>query len=379
MAFKRTIRGKESAFYYVDFWIGQKGDPRAIHVNKSTKKDNLKAALELENQWKADAEEQYFKSNGAGFNNDDVLFSDALKLTWKKQWQHTKAGERPYARLQKIISLTGDIPISELFGSKGALLVDDVREALIDEKERSKQTIDMYMANFRTCLNVTKRKMQLKDLAVPEFDMFNKPHHRTRTMSRAEELELFRLMDKYDPHYAMLFKVLLDTGLRVSEGLKISYRKHIFLDQRRIMLMEDGVKMSIKNGKARAVPMTKRVHDILVKLKETHPDRPFPFKQTYMSHLFRKYRNMMGLHDDKEFVPHMLRHTCTTRLIVLGVTPPIVQQWLGHSDAKMTTHYTQLNVEHMREGAEMLDKVHETMYSISPEGSPSHDNPITGT
>jgi integrase len=74
----------------------------------------------------------------------------------------------------------------------------------------------------------------------------------------------------------------------------------------------------------------------------------------------------MGFADDKEFTPHMLRHTCTTRLIARGESPAIVQKWMGHSQAKMTEHYTQLGVEDMRGGAKILDTYYNNLYDEKP-------------
>ena len=37
MPFKKKIRGKPSTFYYMDFWIGKRGAPGSIHVNRSTR------------------------------------------------------------------------------------------------------------------------------------------------------------------------------------------------------------------------------------------------------------------------------------------------------------------------------------------------------
>lgn len=368
MAFKRKINGKHSTFYYVDFRIGQKGDPRSIHVNRSTKLDTLEAATELENQWKAEAEEKYFNNSINVHNPDEILFSEAIKLCWKKRWQHNRAGERPLSRVEKIIDITGDVPISNLFGSSGYLLAESVRDQLIKDKDKSKSTIDLYMADMRTVINNTKQKLQLHDAVIPEIEMFKDKVRRTRTLSHAEEITLFKLMDEGHPHYAKLFRVLLDTGMRLSEGLNITYGKHIFLKERMIMITKEI--RGNKNKGVRTIPMTKRVFKILVELQEDFPTRPFPFRQTYSSNVFQKYRNMMELQDDTEFVPHMLRHTCTTRMLAARVPKVYVQKILGHSNSIMTDHYEHLVCEDMREAADVLDTLYNkirNLESISPD------------
>jgi integrase len=50
----------------------------------------------------------------------------------------------------------------------------------------------------------------------------------------------------------------------------------------------------------------------------------------------------MGLLDDPQFVPHILRHTCASRLMQAGVPMPEVQKWLGHSSISETMRYSHL-------------------------------------
>lgn len=357
MTFKKQIRGKESTFYYVDFWIGAQGAPDSIHVNKSTKKVTLNEAQAEENRLRADAEEMYFKARGDIQNHDEITLSGALELVWKQRWKHKKAGIRYYDRVKKIMDFTGDLPISELFGQSGRVLVDDITDDLNDPVERTEATVDCYLTAYRTLLNSVQEYLGMYDNTVPKIKMFRTGKRRTRTISDQEELDLFKYTDDNCPDYGDLFKVLLDTGMRLSEPLQITYQKHIFLKEHKIMLTPD----ITKTTKLRSVPMTRRVHDILLRRMENNPERPFPYEQRNCSRRFKQCRCAIGLEHDTEFVTHCLRHSCTTRLLQQGADHKKVQKWLGHSSEIMTDHYSHLVIEDLRDGAVLLDKLHKSI------------------
>lgn len=83
--------------------------------------------------------------------------------------------------------------------------------------------------------------------------------------------------------------------------------------------------------------------------------RPFPFPNYYVSKIFRKAKKKMGLADDKDFVPHALRHTCASRMVRRGVDLYIVKEILGHSSITVTERYAHLNVDRLRKGIEALE------------------------
>ena len=50
----------------------------------------------------------------------------------------------------------------------------------------------------------------------------------------------------------------------------------------------------------------------------------------------------MGLLEDDQFVPHMLRHTCASRLVSKGIQLPQVMLWMGHRNIQTTMRYSHL-------------------------------------
>jgi site-specific recombinase XerD len=48
------------------------------------------------------------------------------------------------------------------------------------------------------------------------------------------------------------------------------------------------------------------------------------------------------LGDEEDVVPHILRHTCASRLVRGGIDLRRVQMWLGHQTLEMTMRYAHL-------------------------------------
>ena len=52
---------------------------------------------------------------------------------------------------------------------------------------------------------------------------------------------------------------------------------------------------------------------------------------------------------------HVLRHTFASRLVIRGVPPKAVQDFLGHASIEMTMRYVHLTPDVSREGVKLLD------------------------
>ena len=370
MAFKKKIRGKMSRFYYVDFRIGEDGDPRVIHINRSTRSEDYKEACFIEQQWRADAEEQYFQNQSGLQTAEDITLQQAIKWTWEERWQHNSSGYKSLAQVEKLVGMIGDLPLSQLSGNQGFHVIKGVRDKLLNSTNGigrviGKTTVDRYMSALKTVLKQVEMDLEPKDFVFPRIKMYNNNKRRERILEEHEERKLFQLMDGGHPQYADLFKVMLDTGLRISEVCRLDYRKDIFLDKVQIRLQGQTTddRAGTKNQKPRTVPLTERAFKILKRRKQDNPTNPFPWSATASIRLFKTYRNKLGFAADGEFTPHMLRHTCTTRLFQLGLQGWQVQAWLGHSDSKMTAWYNHFNCEDIRIGAELLDQLHERTYN----------------
>ena len=116
---------------------------------------------------------------------------------------------------------------------------------------------------------MANREWEILD-SVPFIKLFKERKHRIRVVTLEEEMALLKILRRdipnrsesrgYFPEVADLVEVLIDTGMRLGEGLSISYKDNIDLDNEAINLYPE----MVKSGKPRCIPMTSRVKRILV-------------------------------------------------------------------------------------------------------------------
>lgn len=79
-----------------------------------------------------------------------------------------------------------------------------------------------------------------------------------------------------------------------------------------------------------------------------------PFSPDYVT---RHFRNLLAKHNLPHIRFHELRHSCASVLINMGFTLKDVQDWLGHSDIKMTANiYSHLDVARKNSMANSLNE-----------------------
>ena len=77
-----------------------------------------------------------------------------------------------------------------------------------------------------------------------------------------------------------------------------------------------------------------------------------PYSPDYVSHRFRE---LLKKHNLPHIRFHELRHSCASILITMGFSLKDIQEWLGHSDIKMTANiYAHLDVTRKNKVAESL-------------------------
>ena len=67
-------------------------------------------------------------------------------------------------------------------------------------------------------------------------------------------------------------------------------------------------------------------------------------------------RAALGLTDDGAYTPHVLRHTCASRLVQAGAGLLYVQTWLRHKQVAMTQRYAHLAPESLRDAVNLLEQ-----------------------
>jgi len=127
---------------------------------------------------------------------------------------------------------------------------------------------------------------------------------------------------------------LLYTGARKGEAYLL----------RRVDVRDGWVRFSretTKSGKTREIPLVpkaKEAWDYLCAASDLERPLQVISKWTLRDH-WELLRSRFDALDDRAFVPHMLRHTCATRLVAGGVPLPQVMKWMGHQSIQVTLRY----------------------------------------
>lgn len=169
---------------------------------------------------------------------------------------------------------------------------------------------------------------------------------RIRWLTHEEEERLI-MVARQD--MADLIVVLLDTGARLSEILNLEWRD-VDLEGRRVHLWKT------KADKPRTIPLTQRAASTLRSRERMVEPRPFVLTKGQVMREWRKIRKDLGKEEDPEFVVHMLRHTCASRLVQAGVPLTTVRDWLGHSSVTTTERYAHLAPDHMDAAVRALER-----------------------
>lgn len=137
--------------------------------------------------------------------------------------------------------------------------------------------------------------------------------------------------------YADLVGFLVDTGLRMSEALGLSWRD---------VTGQDGQPTHIdigatKGGRPRRIKLTDRARKSL----RLPADTEGPWSHIPYPSFMRAWgvaREALGFSEDPDYVPHVLRHTFASNLVQRGVGLEVVSKLLGHTSLQMTMRYAHL-------------------------------------
>jgi len=119
-----------------------------------------------------------------------------------------------------------------------------------------------------------------------------------------------------------------------------------------------------KGNKPRDIPLPPQVRTDLQAYMRKYVPEPGPLFRGNSGHsrwnprklysAFRRHVTHCGL--GKDVTPHILRHTCATRLFWAGIDPRTVQELLGHERLESTMIYVHTTMERMRDAITALSR-----------------------
>ena len=345
---------------YVGRYIDAQGVRRSIYNNKLS---------ELRRQL---VEAQY-KTN----NNISTHGSDMTVDAWFEKWLETyKVGKVKTHTISNII-VAYRTTYKPYIGNKRLKDVSsfDMQNIINYEYERGLAASSI-KAKFASLKGLFTKAYNLKiipntpciDLSFPKDNKQKKYACKERRALSLEEEKFFLEILPNKP-WGYLLKLLLYTGLRVGEACALQW-KHIDCDHKMICVEQNSIIYS-NNGEYcrevgstktatsnRLIPMTRESYMLLTeyRLRQSNVSGEtflFTTSKGYLYHAgavdialsgFLKRRNI-----DLNVTPHILRHTFATRCFESGISPKVIQTYLGHTDITTTMNiYTHVDVMELK-------------------------------
>lgn len=221
-----------------------------------------------------------------------------------------------------------------LLGRRFSAFDQDTLDELIGKlrsRGNSNATINRKMAALSKLLRKAYKMGCIHSL--PEFRRQKEKAGRIRFLDAEEEKRLFAAVARRSEDAHRLCVFLVDTGCRLGEALGLTWND-----------VQDG-RASFwitKSARSRTVPMTARARRAVNIPKNGHKGPFSMLRQAQFRAIWNEAKAEVGLGTDPQVVPHVLRHTCASRLVQGGIDMRRVQMWLGHQTLQMTMRYAHL-------------------------------------
>ncbi|MBZ9655061.1 site-specific integrase [Phyllobacterium sp. 2063] len=219
-------------------------------------------------------------------------------------------------------------------GERFSVFTQEMLDSVIGtlrERGNSNATINRKMAALSKLLRKACKMGDIYNL--PEFRRQKERQGRIRFLEAEEEQRLFSAIRARCEDSYRLSVFLVDTGCRLGEAIGLSWND--LQDARSTFWLT-------KSGRSRTVPLTARAREA-TQIPHGRLKGPFSMHgQVRFRAIWNDAKAEVGLATDDQVVPHILRHTCASRLVRGGIDIRRVQMWLGHQTLQMTMRYAHL-------------------------------------
>jgi site-specific recombinase XerD len=184
------------------------------------------------------------------------------------------------------------------------------------------------------------------------------PEYLPRPLSKENDILLQNRLRGSGSPYSLLFLLLRQTGMRISELINLPKDCVLTNPQNEKYLKVPLGKMNTE----RFVPLARETIDIIDRIKKSQPIRinrfdcnrliglsgSVPQVYNHLSLIFKKIAGDMT-DQGKPITFHRLRHTYATTLLSAGVSLVSLMKLLGHRRIEMTLRYAKVTPSHLRE------------------------------
>lgn len=220
------------------------------------------------------------------------------------------------------------------------------------EAQTNLTAVDRELQRMRAILNKAIQKGWLTRNPFKEGDpliTISQESMRERILTRPEESALLAQCTGAREHLYAAIIFALDTAMRQTEQARVTW-SNVDWGNRVIRLKSSHTKA--KRG--RVVPITKRLHPLLVALYEQSGKKPGGFIFPY-SRFKRSFKNACRDAEIDNLLWRDLRATGITWMLDAGVEESKVMKIVGHSNYKTFLRYVRLSDELAQEAADKMD------------------------
>lgn len=268
-----------------------------------------------------------------------MSLGEALNNANEMYWRNGKS-EQQYAYMINTIR--------RVFGASTPL--DEITTNRIDDwivrlkgKGSAASTINKHLNILSVACKLAYDQDKLSKL--PKIRRQREPEGKLRYFSKEEEQLILLTLKSWGQDYLHDAAIVAcDTGVRAGELLKLDTTLHKVGDRWGVYIPDR------KNGEPLLLPVTERVHSILLVRKfDKHPS-----KDSTCRRVWTRLRDHLQLNDSNW---HTWRHTCASRLVQGGMDIYKVKEWLGHKNINMTMRYAHLAPTNIIKGCDILESV----------------------
>lgn len=269
-----------------------------------------------------------------------VTLGRLLELAKRRVWLN--ASDTQSENAERVLAILGERTSVHDIGR------DTLRELVetFYEQGNSGATINRKMSALSVLLKVAEDEEWIE--RAPKIPRQTESKHRVRFYDAAEERAMLATCQRLGlPDLADFIVFGIDTGFRKSEILGLAMRDC----QGDNAVLHAG---ETKSGNARSVTLTNRCKELIAKRKGFTT----LFENMTQAQLRRQWdmlKHAMDKGDDEFFIIHVLRHTCASRLAMMGRPAQFIQAWMGHSTIMVSQRYMHLCPNTLKDGVVSLD------------------------
>lgn len=233
-------------------------------------------------------------------------------------------------------------------GAPEAITVEDLRSFLASFAHLKPATRARKQAALNSFFTWAYRQDRIPANPMAKTDPVKRDEPDIRALTRAEVEQILAIIPAEQPRDRLLFRLIFETGLRVSEAL------HLYVEDLDLTQDDEHIRVLGKGRQRRTVLLDdpRLVRQLRAYLKRTDYKR---------GPLFRAQKNGRGgplryqsvqqrwqqycLEADVVCTLHQLRHTHATELVNDGVSLATIRKRLGHKNIQTTLRYAEQSDE----------------------------------